>query len=126
MHITPYVDAIYHQFTIPVRPGLNLDRVVYSFIIFRKNITLIDTGVAGSETKIFETIQSYGRSPSEISLIILTHAHPDHIGAARTIQNETGCSIAAHPSDKPWMEDVDLQNRERPVPGFSTLVSGPI
>ena len=38
----------------------------------------------------------------------------------------TGCSIAAHPAERTWIEDVDLQNRERPVPGFCTLVGGPV
>lgn len=126
MQITPSVDALYHSFRIPIAPGLFLDRFVYSFIIYGKNITLIDTGVAGCEKQIFDTIQAHGRDPSEIALIILTHAHPDHIGAAMTIQKNTGCIIAAHRSEKPWIEDVELQNRERPVPGFSTLVSGPV
>jgi hydroxyacylglutathione hydrolase len=64
--------------------------------------------------------------PSEIALLILTHSHPDHIGAARAIRQATGCSIAAHPAERAWIEDVELQNRERPVPGFATLVGGPV
>ncbi|MFA5348352.1 MAG: MBL fold metallo-hydrolase [Methanoregula sp.] len=89
-------------------------------------ITLIDTGVAGCERQIFEYIRSTGRDPSEIALIILAHSHPDHIGAARAIQQVTGCSIAAHPAERAWIEDVELQNNERPVPGFATLVGGPV
>jgi glyoxylase-like metal-dependent hydrolase (beta-lactamase superfamily II) len=76
--------------------------------------------------RVFSAIRSAGRDPSEIALILLTHAHPDHIGAAREIQGATGCSIAAHPAEKAWIEDVDLQNRERPVPGFESLVGGPV
>ena len=91
-----------------------------------KQITLIDTGVSGCEKDIFDYIRSTGRDPSEIALIILTHSHPDHIGAARAIQQLTGCSIAAHPAERAWIEDVDLQNRERPVPGFATLVGGSV
>jgi glyoxylase-like metal-dependent hydrolase (beta-lactamase superfamily II) len=49
---------------------------------------------------IFDYIRSTGRDPSEIVLIILTHSHPDHIGAARAIKQLTGCSIAAHPAER--------------------------
>jgi len=126
MQITTSTHAIRHLFRIPIEPGINLDRFVYSYLVYGDTITLIDTGVAGSEKDIFEYIRSTDRDPSEIALIVLTHSHPDHIGAARTIQQETGCSIAAHPAERTWIEDVELQNRERPVPGFETLVAGPV
>jgi hydroxyacylglutathione hydrolase len=38
----------------------------------------------------------------------------------------TGCSIAAHPAERAWIEDVNLQNQERPVPGFATLTGGSV
>jgi len=126
MQITPSIHALRHPFSIPAAPGIVLDRCVYSFIIFGETITLIDTGVAGCEKAIFETIRSAGRDPSETALIILTHAHPDHIGAARAIREATGCSIAAHPAERAWIEDVERQNRERPVPGFASLVGGSV
>jgi len=126
MQITPAIHALRHPFQVPVGPGINLDRFVYSYLIAGETITLIDTGVAGSETRIFEYIQSIGRDPSEISLIVLSHSHPDHIGAARTIRYATGCSVAAHPAERSWIEDVERQNRERPVPGFAMLVGGPV
>jgi len=109
-----------------VAPGIALDRFVYSYLVYGETITLIDTGVAGCERQIFDYIRSTGRDPSEIALIVLTHSHPDHIGAARAIRQATGCSIAAHPAERAWIEDVELQNRERPVPGFATLVGGPV
>ncbi|MDD1687689.1 MBL fold metallo-hydrolase [Methanoregula sp.] len=126
MLITPSIHALRHTFKIPVAPGITLNRFVYSYLVFGETIILIDTGVAGCEKQIFDYIRSTGRDPSEIALIVLTHAHPDHIGAARAIQGATGCSIAAHPAERAWIEDVELQNRERPVPGFTTLVGGPV
>jgi hydroxyacylglutathione hydrolase len=126
MHITPSVHGIRHPFSVPVAPGIALDRFVYSYLIYGETITLIDTGVAGSETQIFDYIRATGRDPSEISLIVLTHSHPDHIGAARAIQQVTGCTMTAHPAERAWIEDVELQNRERPVPGFATLVGGSV
>ena len=126
MQITPSIHAIKHSFRIPAAPGIALDRFVYSYLICGETITLIDTGTAGCEMQIFDLIRSIGRDPSEIALIILTHSHPDHIGAAHTIQQVTGCTIAAHPAERAWIEDVELQNRERPVSGFSTLVGGSV
>jgi hydroxyacylglutathione hydrolase len=126
MQITPAIHALRHPFRVPVAPGIAIDRFVYSYILAGETITLIDTGVAGCEETIFENIRSIGRKPSEISLIILTHSHPDHIGAARAVQQVTGCTIMAHPAERTWIEDTELQNRERPVPGFSTLVGGPV
>ncbi|KQC04774.1 MAG: MBL fold metallo-hydrolase [Methanoculleus sp. SDB] len=126
MQIIPSVHALRHPFKIPVAPGIALDRFVYSYVVFGETITLVDTGVAGSGALIFDAVRSAGRDPSEIALIVLTHSHPDHIGAARTIRQETQCNIAAHPAERVWIEDVARQNRERPVPGFDMLVGGPV
>jgi len=126
MQITPAIHALRHPFQVPVAPGIVLDRFVYSYLIAGETITLIDTGVAGCERTIFDYIRSIGRDPNEISLIILTHSHPDHIGAARAIRDATGCTVAAHAAERAWIEDVGRQNRERPVPGFDTLVGGPV
>jgi len=126
MQVTPAIHALRHPFQVPVAPGIALDRFVYSYLIAGETITLIDTGVAGCETRIFDYIRSIGRDPAEISLIVLTHSHPDHIGAARAIREAIGCSVAAHPTERAWIEDVERQNRERPVPGFATLVGGPV
>lgn len=126
MQITPAIHALRHQFKIPATPGRAIDRFVYSYLLAGETITLIDTGVAGCEKTIFEYILSIGRDPGEISLILLTHSHPDHIGAAQAIRKETGCSVMAHAAEREWIEDVSLQSQERPVPGFSFLVGGSV
>jgi hydroxyacylglutathione hydrolase len=113
-------------FQVKSPEGAIFDRFVYVFMIFGREITLIDTGVASSEILIFECIRQKGRRPEEISRIILTHSHPDHIGSARSIQKVTGCSVGAHRDEVSWIEDVDLQACERPVPGFHTLVGGSV
>ena len=125
MQISPHIHALRLPFKIPVAPGITLDRFVNAFLIYGKAITLIDTGVAGCEREIFDYIRSTGRDPSEISLIVQTHAHPDHIGATRAIQEATGCAVAIHAAERQWIEDVALQNQNRPVPGFDVLVGGP-
>ena len=124
MQINKHVHAIKIPFTI-MTPWGNMDRSVYVYLIYGTNgVCLIDTGVASSEQAIFDYLRSTDRRVSDISLIIQTHSHPDHIGASRTIKGETGCPVAAHPAEKAWIENVKLQAAERPVPGFDSLVAG--
>jgi len=125
MLISPHVHVLRLPFRIPVAPGIAIDRFVNVFLIYGKAITLIDTGVAGCEREIFNYIRATGRDPSEISLIVQTHAHPDHIGATQAVQKATGCEVAIHAAERIWIEDVTLQEKERPVPGFFMLVGGP-
>jgi glyoxylase-like metal-dependent hydrolase (beta-lactamase superfamily II) len=99
---------------------------VNSFLAADRGICLIDAGVTGSEGFILSMVRDTGRDPSEVSFLVLTHSHPDHIGGARAIQIATECIVAAHPAERAWIEDTGLQARERPIPGFSTLVEGPV
>lgn len=123
MKITNNIYALKHSFKIPLSPNLSIDRFAYSFIIIgKKDICLVDSGVDGCAEKIFEFINSLGRCKEDISTLILTHAHPDHIGAAAEIKNITGCAVLAHEMEKTWIEDIELQYAQRPVPGFQTLV----
>jgi glyoxylase-like metal-dependent hydrolase (beta-lactamase superfamily II) len=126
MLVTQSVHALRLPFRIPVAPGIFLERFVNVFLICGRTITLIDTGVAGCEKVISGYIAATGRDPSEISLIVQTHSHPDHIGATHAIQKETGCEVAIYPDEKEWIEDTDKQRKERPVPGFDSLVGGPV
>jgi len=121
MQITDHIHALKIPFQLPVGPGKMLARFVYVYLVMGREICLIDSGVQNSSGIIFNYLKKIGREPEEISLLALTHAHPDHIGSAGEIKEATGCTVAAHPDAKAWIEDVELQCKERPVPGFHTL-----
>jgi glyoxylase-like metal-dependent hydrolase (beta-lactamase superfamily II) len=125
MRVSDHVHALRIPFQITTEFG-TLDRFVFAFIVCGPEIYLIDTGVASSQELIFEYIRQIGRKPEEISTIILTHSHPDHIGSAKNIKEITGCKVMAHQGEKDWIEDVDKQFAERPVPGFYSLVGGSV
>jgi glyoxylase-like metal-dependent hydrolase (beta-lactamase superfamily II) len=103
-----------------------MERFVNTFMTVDRGVCLIDAGVSGSAGSILGMVRDTGREPGEVSTLVLTHSHPDHIGGARAIQRATDCIIAAHPAEREWIEDTALQARERPIPGFSTLVEGPV
>jgi hydroxyacylglutathione hydrolase len=126
MQVTDHIHALKIPFQVTAPSGANLDRFVYVYLICGEKIHLIDSGVAFSGDKIFDYIRSTGRDPKEIKTLILTHSHPDHIGSALAIKKATGCTVVAHPAERSWIEDVDLQFKERPVPGFRSLVEGSV
>lgn len=122
MLLTEKIHLLRIDFEIPLSPERKLSRFVNSIIIFGEKITIIDTGVKGSEEKIFTYIEQNQRSISDIGTIILSHSHPDHIGAANKIKEVTRCTVLAHKGEAEWIEHIEIQNRERPVPGFFSLV----
>jgi hydroxyacylglutathione hydrolase len=124
MEVTKQVDALKIPFKLAVGSGKTLDRFVYVYLIYGRKICLVDSGVSSSYRVISDYLRQTGRDPRDIDLLVLTHAHPDHMGGGRTVQKETGCRVAAHVLEKPWIEDVDLQYRERPISNFHSLVEG--
>lgn len=119
------IHALKIPFQVPM-PGGDLPRFVYVFPIIGQEICLVDSGVRGSEKIIFDYLKEMGIEPTDLSQLILTHSHPDHIGAAAAIKRQTGCRVYAHEAERAWIEDVDLQARERPVPGFFQLVESSV
>ena len=126
MKLTDSIHLLRIDFNIILGPDQKIPRFVNVILIFGDKITLIDTGVKGSEQEIFEYIRSQGRDVNEIETIILSHSHPDHIGSAAKIKELTRCKVIAHPLEKEWVEDLEAQNRQRPVPGFYNLVDTPV
>jgi len=126
MRISEHVHSIRLPFQIRIGTDQTLDRFANVCWIEGKRLTLIDAGVAGSKQTIFDAIAKTERDPQDLARIVFTHAHPDHIGGAKSILEATNCELLAHHDDAPWIWDVDRQIRERPVPGFRSLVEGSV
>jgi glyoxylase-like metal-dependent hydrolase (beta-lactamase superfamily II) len=126
MQITKQIHAIKVPFSVTNDQGMTIERFVYSYVVKGEKICLIDSGISGSENIIYEYLENIGINPDEISMMILTHSHPDHIGSAPSIKARTGCKVAAHRAEKPWIENIELQFHERPLPNFYKLVEGSV
>ncbi len=67
-------------------------------------LAVLDTGFPNSAPKILDGVHALGRRPNDVRHIVLTHAHPDHIGSAAALKRETGATVWAHPIDAPIIE----------------------
>ncbi len=123
MKITESIHAIRHSFRLALGKDLFVDRFVYSYLIVGKTICLVDTGVCATAPLILDYVRGLGRTPEEISMILLTHAHPDHIGGCASIKKNAPALVAIHRTEKHWVEDIRKQYRERPIPNLFDLVS---
>lgn len=56
-------------------------------------LILIDTAMHETCYLLLESIRELGYDPKDIKKILLTHAHGDHIGAARTLKELTGAKL---------------------------------
>ena len=126
MKVTETVHAIKHPFRLALGEGQYAERSVYSYLLTGDRICLIDTGVSSTSPLLLGYLKEIGRSPDEIALVLLTHAHPDHIGGCLAVQKASSASFYAHSADKPWIENVERQYQERPIPNFFELAAGSV
>jgi glyoxylase-like metal-dependent hydrolase (beta-lactamase superfamily II) len=84
-----------------IAPGVHAVRLlnVYAFLISEPEMTLIDAGLIGSRRRVERYVSGLGRSISELTRIVCTHAHPDHIGGVREVAGERDVEVLMHPAD---------------------------
>ncbi len=79
-------------------PGLNH---VHTYLADgpRGGLVCIDTslGYGDSLERLERSLELLGRTTSDLERIVLTHAHPDHIGLARTLQELSDAPVVCHP-----------------------------
>lgn len=81
-------------------PTTPLD-LVNSFV-FRDadgQVTLVDTGLRNAPARILAALAQIGTAPTEVTRIVVTHAHIDHAGGLADLARRTGAPVAAHEAD---------------------------
>ena len=127
LQISKHVHSLWLDFEIKLKDGTSVPRFVTSYIIeSNKKIFLIDTALKHSSKTILEYIDSIGRNPEEIQGVINTHSHFDHIGGNLFFQEKYNPIFYAHHLEVPYIENIELQHKERPVGEMVHNVGGPV
>lgn len=82
------------------------DAAIY-LIDFSGDLVMIDAGAGRSSAQIVRNIEMLGLNPANISHLILTHCHIDHIGSAPFFQQKYGTKIIIHELDAKAVEIGD-------------------
>ena len=69
---------------------------------------LVDAGPRKCERFLFQYFRKHGIDRSRIGLIVITHAHFDHVGGLKKIRDVCDCPIGIHPEDAAVVRRGDM------------------
>jgi glyoxylase-like metal-dependent hydrolase (beta-lactamase superfamily II) len=106
---------------VEIAPGIHRiesvlgPRPFSQYLLRDERALLVDTGVKETPGDvILPFLHSAGVDPSELELVLISHADVDHFGGNAAIRAAVpNALICAHAADAPWIEDRELIMRER-------------
>ena len=66
-----------------------------AYLLTGEDLSLVDTGMPGEEENVIRGIKKIGRKPEELSCIMITHAHMDHMGSLAALKKASGAMVVA-------------------------------
>ena len=82
-------------------------------------VTLMDAGLPYAGKRVDAGLRYLGSDTSEVTRILVTHAHGDHVGGVARVAKASGAPVMSHPDDANWirlgqMPTIDARIRFRP------------
>jgi glyoxylase-like metal-dependent hydrolase (beta-lactamase superfamily II) len=76
--------------------------ITNSYVLRGEGTVLVDPGEPGKGPALLRRLARVLDDPSEIGLILATHGHYDHIGAAPPVREALNAKLAIHGGDAGW------------------------
>jgi hydroxyacylglutathione hydrolase len=96
---------------------------VFAFLVRGKKDILVDAGSAGAHRKIISALHSLGADVDSLSLVLITHGHPDHFGGLAGLLPHLKCPVAVHKLDAGLLRG-GISSKNTPVGVFAKLLMG--
>ncbi len=76
------------------------------YLVREEGLILVDAGFPNHGSRFLKELERLAIKPADISLIVLTHGHYDHIGSVNEIKRLTGAKVAINQREKDWVEQA--------------------
>jgi glyoxylase-like metal-dependent hydrolase (beta-lactamase superfamily II) len=89
---------------IRIRPGVHLVHGTdVNWVILTEGdaATLVDTGYPGDRERLVASLAAVGRRPEDLTAVLVTHAHVDHLGSAEYLRATYDVPVLAHREEVP-------------------------
>ena len=85
------------------------------YLLRSEGVIVVDAGLRREGASILRAKKRLGISPSDMTLILLTHGHLDHAGSAAELAAMTGAPVALHKADAAYL----IEGQSVPAPVIS-------
>lgn len=75
------------------------DIVAAYLVVTDEGVTVVDAGLPGHWSDLVRELESIGRTPGDITGVVLTHGDSDHIGFAERLRHDYGVPVFVHEAD---------------------------
>jgi glyoxylase-like metal-dependent hydrolase (beta-lactamase superfamily II) len=78
------------------------------YLLLGNNLALVDSGMPGSEETILAYISGLGRGGEDLTRLIVTHNHLDHVGSLAALKQHSGAQVVAHRAEAPFVTGEEV------------------
>ena len=75
----------------------------FAFVGDDGQVSLMDAGLPYTGKRIDAGLKYLGSDTSEVTKILVTHAHGDHVGGLARVANASGAPVLSHTDDANWL-----------------------
>jgi glyoxylase-like metal-dependent hydrolase (beta-lactamase superfamily II) len=101
--VSPAVQLAPAVWRIPTAPADLVNS--FAFVDDDGQVTLVDAGTKRAPKRIVAGLEHIGVAPSDVTRLVVTHAHPDHVGGLATMRGRTGATVSVHERDAAYVRE---------------------